>query len=260
MIVKRADFITSMKDYGAFATKGCPEVAFAGQRNVGKSSMINRLTNRNKLARTSATPGKTRLINVYQINNEINFIDLPGYGYANANIEIKAKWGQMIENYLHTSKKLQAVFLLIDIRHEPSDNDIMMYDWMVNQGFAPIIIATKSDKLKKSQIAAHIKTIKDVLHVKPGTVVIPFSSMSKEGRDEIWNLIDSLVFDEDTLLAMKQEEEAKREAKSAAKRAAASQPHKKERWKKTGQPVAKKTKERRDKAKSKKSVNNHKKK
>ena len=96
------------------------------------------------------------------------------------------------------------MFLLIDIRHEPSDNDIMMYDWMVNQGFAPIIIATKSDKLKKSQIAAHIKTIKDVLHVKPGTVVIPFSSMSKEGRDEIWNLIDSLVFDEDTLLAMKQ--------------------------------------------------------
>ena len=184
----------------------------------------------------------------------------PGYGYANANIEIKAKWGQMIENYLHTSKKLQAVFLLIDIRHEPSDNDIMMYDWMVNQGFAPIIIATKSDKLKKSQIAAHIKTIKDVLHVKPGTVVIPFSSMSKEGRDEIWNLIDSLVFDEETLLVMKQEEEAKREAKSAAKRAAASQPHKKERWKKTGKPVAKKTKERRDKAKSKKSVNNHKKK
>ena len=180
--------------------------------------------------------------------------------YANANIEIKAKWGQMIENYLHTSKKLQAVFLLIDIRHEPSDNDIMMYEWMVNQGFAPIIIATKSDKLKKSQIAAHIKTIKDVLHVKPGTVVIPFSSMSKEGRDEIWNLIDSLVFDEETLLAMKQEEEAKREAKSAAKRAAASQPHKKERWKKTGKPVAKKTKERRDKAKSKKSANNHKKK
>ena len=203
---------------------------------------------------------RTQTINFYNVNDAMYLVDLPGYGYANANIEIKAKWGQMIENYLHTSKKLQAVFLLIDIRHEPSDNDIMMYDWMVNQGFAPIIIATKSDKLKKSQIAAHIKTIKDVLHVKPGTVVIPFSSMSKEGRDEIWNLIDSLVFDEETLLAMKQEEEAKREAKSAAKRAAASQPHKKERWKKTGKPVAKKTKERRDKAKSKKSVNNHKKK
>ena len=149
--------------------------------------------------------------NFYNVNDAMYLVDLPGYGYANANIEIKAKWGQMIENYLHTSKKLQAVFLLIDIRHEPSDNDIMMYDWMVNQGFAPIIIATKSDKLKKSQIAAHIKTIKDVLHVKPGTVVIPFSSMSKEGRDEIWNLIDSLVFDEETLLAMKQEEESARQ-------------------------------------------------
>ena len=218
------------------------------------------MINSKSLARISSQPGKTQTINFYNVNDAMYLVDLPGYGYANANIEIKAKWGQMIENYLHTSKKLQAVFLLIDIRHEPSDNDIMMYDWMVNQGFAPIIIATKSDKLKKSQIAAHIKTIKDVLHVKPGTVVIPFSSMSKEGRDEIWNLIDSLVFDEDTLLAMKQEEEAKREAKSAAKRAAASQPHKKERWKKTGKPVAKKTKERRDKAKSKKSVNNHKKK
>lgn len=236
------------------------EVAFAGKSNVGKSSLINALMNRKSLARISSQPGKTQTINFYNVNDAMYLVDLPGYGYANANIEIKAKWGQMIENYLHTSKKLQAVFLLIDIRHEPSDNDIMMYDWMVNQGFAPIIIAAKSDKLKKSQIAAHIKTIKDVLHVKPGTVVIPFSSMSKEGRDEIWNLIDSLVFDEETLLAMKQEEEAKREAKSAAKRAAASKPHKKERWKKTGKPVAKKTKERRDKAKSKKSVNNHKKK
>ena len=203
------------------------EVAFAGKSNVGKSSLINVLMNRKSLARISSQPGKTQTINFYNVNDAMYLVDLPGYGYANANIEIKAKWGQMIENYLHTSKKLQAVFLLIDIRHEPSDNDIRMYDWMVNQGFAPIIIATKSDKLKKSQIAAHIKTIKDVLHVKPGTVVIPFSSMSKEGRDEIWNLIDSLVFDEETLLAMKQEETAKREAKSAAKRAAASQPHKK---------------------------------
>lgn len=180
------------------------EVAFAGKSNVGKSSLINALMNRKSLARISSQPGKTQTINFYNVNDAMYLVDLPGYGYANANIEIKAKWGQMIENYLHTSKKLQAVFLLIDIRHEPSDNDIMMYDWMVNQGFAPIIIATKSDKLKKSQIAAHIKTIKDVLHVKPGTVVIPFSSMSKEGRDEIWNLIDSLVFDEETLLAMKQ--------------------------------------------------------
>ena len=143
------------------------EVAFAGKSNVGKSSLINALMNRKSLARISSQPGKTQTINFYNVNDAMYLVDLPGYGYANANIEIKAKWGQMIENYLHTSKKLQAVFLLIDIRHEPSDNDIMMYDWMVNQGFAPIIIATKSDKLKKSQIAAHIKTIKDVLHVKP---------------------------------------------------------------------------------------------
>lgn len=251
------------------------EVAFAGKSNVGKSSLINALMNRKSLARISSQPGKTQTINFYNVNDAMYLVDLPGYGYANANVEIKAKWGQMIENYLHTSKKLQAVFLLIDIRHEPSDNDIMMYDWMVNQGFAPIIIATKSDKLKKSQITAHVKTIKEVLNVEPGTVVIPFSSMSKEGRDEIWDLIDSLVFDEETLLAMKQEEEAKREAKKEAARAQAmrkaggelvrgtgsdGEPAKKERWKKTGKPVAKKTKERREKAKSRKNTKGNKKK
>lgn len=231
------------------------EVAFAGKSNVGKSSLINALMNRKSLARISSQPGKTQTINFYNVNDAMYLVDLPGYGYANANVEIKAKWGQMIENYLHTSKKLQAVFLLIDIRHEPSENDIMMYDWMVNQGFAPIIIATKSDKLKKNQINSHIKTIRDVLNVEPDTIIIPFSSMTKDGRDEIWNLIDSLVFDEETLTAMKQEEEKKRLAKKAAKAGkngkedAASK--KKERWKKTGKPVAKKTIERRKKAKSK---------
>lgn len=134
------------------------EVAFAGKSNVGKSSLINALMNRKSLARISSQPGKTQTINFYNVNDAMYLVDLPGYGYANANIEIKAKWGQMIENYLHTSQKLQAVFLLIDIRHDPSENDIMMYDWMVNQGFAPIIIATKSDKLKKTQIDAHIKS------------------------------------------------------------------------------------------------------
>ena len=260
MVIKNINLETVCGITSVLPENDKPEIAFAGKSNVGKSSLINALMNRKSYARISAQTGKTQTINYNNINEELYYVDLPGYGYAKVSKDVAAKWGPMIENYLHTSKKLQAVFLLIDIRHEPSDNDIMMYDWMVNQGFAPIIIATKSDKLKKSQIAAHIKTIKDVLHVKPGTVVIPFSSMSKEGRDEIWNLIDSLVFDEETLLAMKQEEEAKREAKSAAKRAAASKPHKKERWKKTGKPVAKKTKERRDKAKSKKSVNNHKKK
>ena len=231
------------------------EVAFAGKSNVGKSSLINALMNRKSLARISSQPGKTQTINFYNVNDAMYLVDLPGYGYANANVEIKAKWGQMIENYLHTSKKLQAVFLLIDIRHEPSENDIMMYDWMVNQGFAPIIIATKSDKLKKNQINSHIKTIRDVLNVEPDTIIIPFSSMTKDGRDEIWNLIDSLVSDEETLTAMKQEEEKKRLAKKAAKAGKNGKEDdaskKKERWKKTGKPVAKKTIERRKKAKSK---------
>lgn len=169
------------------------EVAFAGKSNVGKSSLINALMNRKALARTSAQPGKTQTINFYNINDAMYLVDLPGYGYANANIEIKAKWGQMIENYLHTSKKLQGVFLLIDIRHAPSENDQLMYEWMVSQGFAPIIIATKADKLKRSQIPAHLKTIEKVLNVEPGTVMIPFSAETKQGREEIWALIDSLV-------------------------------------------------------------------
>ena len=160
------------------------EVAFAGKSNVGKSSLINALMNRKALARTSAQPGKTQTINFYNINDAMYLVDLPGYGYANANIEIKAKWGKMIENYLHTSKKLNGVFLLIDIRHDPSENDQLMYEWMVSQGFAPIIIATKADKLKRSQLPAHLKAIEEVLNVEPGTIIIPFSAETKQGREE----------------------------------------------------------------------------
>ena len=169
------------------------EVAFAGKSNVGKSSLINALLNRNSLARTSSQPGKTQTINFYNVNDMAYLVDLPGYGYARANIEIKAKWGQMIENYLHKSKMLKAVFLLIDIRHEPSENDVMMYEWMVYQGFAPILIATKLDKIKRSQIQKQIKLIREGLNVQPGTTIIPFSAETKQGRDEIWELIDSLV-------------------------------------------------------------------
>ena len=169
------------------------EVAFAGKSNVGKSSMINALLNRKSLARTSAQPGKTQTINFYNVNDAMYLVDLPGYGYANANASEKEKWGKMIENYLHTSKKLQAVFLLIDIRHDPSANDKMMYDWMVYQGFTPIIIATKLDKIKRSQIQKNVKAIREGLKVKPGTVIIPFSSETKQGRDELWEVIDSFV-------------------------------------------------------------------
>ena len=169
------------------------EVAFAGKSNVGKSSLINALMNRKALARTSAQPGKTQTINFYNINDAMYLVDLPGYGYAKASEEVKAKWGKMIENYLHTSKQLKAVFLLIDIRHDPSANDRMMYEWMVYQGFAPIIIATKLDKIKRSQIQKNVKAIREGLNVQPGTTLIPFSAETKQGRDEIWKLIDSFV-------------------------------------------------------------------
>lgn len=172
------------------------EVAFAGKSNVGKSSLINALMNRKSLARTSAQPGKTQTINFYNINDAMYLVDLPGYGYAKASEEVKAKWGKMIENYLHTSKKLKAVFLLIDIRHDPSANDKMMYEWMVYQGFAPIIIATKLDKIKRSQIQKQVKAVREGLNVQPQTTIIPFSAETKQGRDEIWELIDSLVLPE----------------------------------------------------------------
>ena len=169
------------------------EVAFAGKSNVGKSSLINALMNRKSLARTSAQPGKTQTINFYNINNAMYLVDLPGYGYAKVSESEKEKWGKMIEKYLKTSKKLKAVFLLIDIRHDPSANDRMMYEWMDYQGYAPIIIATKLDKIKRSQVQKNIKAIREGLKVKPGTIIIPFSAETKQGRDEIWELIDSLV-------------------------------------------------------------------
>ncbi|MFR1202334.1 MAG: ribosome biogenesis GTP-binding protein YihA/YsxC [Blautia sp.] len=172
---------------------GRPEVAFAGKSNVGKSSLINSLVNRKALARTSAQPGKTQTINFYNINESIYLVDLPGYGYAKVPQSEKEKWGKMIERYLHTSKVLKAVFLLVDIRHDPSANDKMMYDWVVHNGYNPIIIATKMDKLKRSQIQKNLKAIKTGLNLRPGSIMIPFSAETKQGRDEIWALIDELT-------------------------------------------------------------------
>ncbi len=172
------------------------EIAFAGKSNVGKSSLINALMNRKALARTSATPGKTQTINFYNVNDVMYLVDLPGYGYAKVSEKEKIQWGKLIERYLNTSKQLKAVFLLIDIRHEPSANDKMMYEWIVSQGYHPIIIATKLDKLKRSQIQKHVKMIKEGLKLLPGTVVIPFSAETKQGRDEIWELIDTYLQDE----------------------------------------------------------------
>ena len=169
------------------------EIAFAGKSNVGKSSLINALMNRKSLARTSAQPGKTQTINYYNINDELYFVDLPGYGFAKVDEQTKIKWGKMIENYLGTSKQLKAVFLLIDIRHEPGANDKMMYEWILHQGYQHIIIATKLDKINRSQIQKQVKLIKTALKTEKDTIVIPFSSQTKQGRDEIYGLIDQFL-------------------------------------------------------------------
>lgn len=169
------------------------EFAFAGKSNVGKSSLINGLMNRKSLARTSAQPGKTQTINYYNVNDRFYLVDLPGYGYAAANVEIKAQWGQMIERYLHSSRQLKAVFLLVDIRHEPSRNDKIMYEWILHQGFKPVIIATKLDKIKRSQIQKQIGLIRQGLDAAENTAVIPYSAQTKQGREEIYTLLDAYL-------------------------------------------------------------------
>lgn len=170
-----------------------PEIAFAGKSNVGKSSLINVLMNRKSLARTSAQPGKTQTINFYQVNDLFYLVDLPGYGYAKANEEVKAQWGKMVERYLKRSKQLLAVFLLVDIRHEPSGNDRLMYEWILNQGYHPIIIATKMDKLNRSQVPKAVKTVREGLKAEKGAVIIPFSAVTKQGRDEIYERMERLL-------------------------------------------------------------------
>ena len=170
-----------------------PEIAFAGKSNVGKSSLTNGIMNRKSLARTSSQPGKTQTINFYNVNEVFYLVDLPGYGYAKANQEVKAQWGKMIERYLHSSKQLKAVFLLIDIRHDPSANDKQMYQWMRHYGFDPIIIATKLDKINRSQIQKQLKAIRVGLEAQKDTIIIPYSSLSKQGREEIYDLLDSIL-------------------------------------------------------------------
>ena len=171
------------------------EVAFAGKSNVGKSSLINALMNRKSLARTSSQPGKTQTINFYNINDLLYFVDLPGYGYAKISKELKAKWGKMIEGYLRKSRTLRLIFLLVDIRHEPSQNDVDMYNWAVNYGFNPIIIATKSDKVSKNEKNRQVAVIRKKLNCVEGTPIIPFSALNKSGREEIWEYIDMVYED-----------------------------------------------------------------
>ena len=193
MVIKNVSLETVCGITSKLPVNTHPEVAFAGKSNVGKSSLINALMNRKSLARTSSQPGKTQTINYYNVNDAIYFVDLPGYGYAKANESVKAQWGKMIEDYLHKSKQLKTVFLLIDIRHEPSANDRIMYEWILEKGFRPVIIATKLDKINRSQIQKQLKLIRTALGADKETIMIPFSATTKQGREEIYELLDSII-------------------------------------------------------------------
>lgn len=192
MVIKNVNLETVCGITSDFPENDKPEIAFAGKSNVGKSSLINSLMNRKSLARTSSQPGKTQTVNYYNINDALYFVDLPGYGYAKTAEVVKEKWGKMVERYLMSSKQLKQIFLLIDIRHEPSQNDKNMYEWIVYHGFLPVVIATKMDKIKRSQITKHIKMIKEGIGAKSETKIFPFSSLTKQGKDEILDYIVDL--------------------------------------------------------------------
>ncbi|MCX4269322.1 MAG: ribosome biogenesis GTP-binding protein YihA/YsxC [Lachnospiraceae bacterium] len=193
MIIKEVNLETVCGITSKLPINTEPEIAFAGKSNVGKSSLINALINRKALARTSSQPGKTQTINFYHVNQTFYYVDLPGYGYAKVAKTEKEKWGKMIEQYLKKSKQLKAVFLLVDIRHAPSENDRIMYQWILENGFHPIVIATKLDKIKRSQTAKQITLIREGLQVEPDTILIPFSAETKQGREEIWELVERLT-------------------------------------------------------------------
>ena len=195
MIIKNAELETVCGITSVLPKNECPEFAFSGKSNVGKSSLINALMNRKSLARTSGQPGKTQTINYYKVNASFYYVDLPGYGYAKVSKEIKAKWGKMIEKYLKTSKMLKKVFLLVDIRHDPGENDITMFEWVKANGFEPVVIATKEDKVGRNQVQRQVANIRKVLKAGADIKIIPFSAETKQGRDEIWALIDDELND-----------------------------------------------------------------
>ena len=193
MVIKSAELETVCGITSTLPKNLLPEFAFSGKSNVGKSSLINALMLRKNLARTSGQPGKTQTINYFKINNAVYFVDLPGYGYAKVSKEIKAKWGKMIEKYLKTSKVLQTIFLLIDIRHEPGENDKTMFEWILANGFTPVIICTKADKISRGQIQRQVSVIRKELGAKNDIKIIPFSAETKQGRDEIWAFMDQKI-------------------------------------------------------------------
>lgn len=170
-----------------------PEIAFAGRSNVGKSSFINSMIDRANLARTSGKPGKTRTINFYIINDSFRFVDLPGYGYAIASKTEREKWGEIIERYLTDRKNLKEVILIVDIRHEPTDQDLMMYQWIKSFGYTGIVIATKADKISKGNWQKHVNIIKKKLEIKDINLIIPYSSEKKINKDKVWEVFQGIL-------------------------------------------------------------------
>lgn len=193
MIIKKAELLITAVKKEQYPDTVVPEIAFAGKSNVGKSSMINALLNRRSLARTSSQPGKTQTLNFYNINDSFNFVDLPGYGYAKVSKTEKEKWGKMIDTFLHNRNQLKEVILLVDIRHEPSSNDIQMYDWIKSCGYTGYVIASKADKLSKSQQIKSISIIKKTLKISDNNVIFPFSAASKAGVEQIWTLFENIL-------------------------------------------------------------------
>ncbi len=179
--------------FAQYPEDGKPEIAFAGKSNVGKSTLINAMMNRKALARTSSQPGKTRTINFYDVENQLYIVDLPGYGYAKAPKTEIDRWGKMIEEYLQRREELLAIILLIDIRHEPGQNDIMMYEWLKHYGYDIIIAATKADKLNRSQVPKQLSIIRKTLGLGEQDKLIPFSGVTKNGVQELWAVMDGIL-------------------------------------------------------------------
>ncbi|ONI41592.1 YihA family ribosome biogenesis GTP-binding protein [Candidatus Epulonipiscium fishelsonii] len=193
----KAELIITAGNKTQFPLEQVPEIAFLGKSNVGKSSLLNTLVERKSLARTSSQPGKTQTINFFNVADKVNFVDLPGYGYAKVSKTQKEAWGKLIEGYLRDRNSLQQVILLIDIRHEPSQNDKTMYEWIYHYNYNLIVVATKMDKIKRSQLAKHLSIIRTNLGLKQSDKLIPFSSTTKQGKDEIWMEINKLLAEED---------------------------------------------------------------
>ena len=192
MKIKKSEFVTSAVKQEQYPESDLPEIAVVGRSNVGKSSLINMLLNRKNLARTSSTPGKTQLINFFDIDSKFTLVDLPGYGYARVSKEQKKTWGTIIETYLKNRKNLLEVIQLVDLRHKPTAEDVQMYQWIKSFGFNGIVVATKHDKIKKSQLQKHIKIIRDALGMEKDDVLVTTSTMNRKGKYDVWDIFNEL--------------------------------------------------------------------